>query len=65
MFRRVTIRSEPSLQMVNYSNIKKVELTWSHIAITIEGNWDLEKQENIERCSVKSKEVEERGRREV
>jgi len=29
----------------------------SHIAITIEGNWDLEKQEDIEEGSKKSKEV--------
>jgi len=51
--------------MANYSKIKRDKLTWSHIATTVEGNWDLEKQEGIEECSEKSKEVKEASRREV
>jgi len=40
--RRVTIRSEPSSLMANYSKIKIVELPWSHIATAVKGNWDME-----------------------
>ena len=34
--------------MADYIKIKRVKLTWSHIAITIEENWILEEWENIE-----------------
>jgi len=43
------IRSEPSSLMANYSNIKRVEPPWNHIAIAVEGNWNLEEQEDIEK----------------
>jgi len=39
---RVTIRSKPSSLMANYSNIKRVELPWSCIAMAVEGNWNPE-----------------------
>jgi len=46
--RRVTIRSKPSSLMANYSKIKRVEPPWSHIAIAVERNWNLEEQGDIE-----------------
>jgi len=42
------IRPKPSLLMANYSKIKRGELMWSCIATTVEGNWVLEKWNNIE-----------------
>ena len=45
--RRVIIRSEPSSLMANYSKIERVKLLWSYIAMAVEGNWNLEKQEDI------------------
>ena len=48
IFRRVTIRSEPSLLMANYIKIKRDESMQSCITTTTRGNWVLEKQENIE-----------------
>jgi len=46
--RKVTIRSELSSLIANCSNIKRVEPPWSCIAMAVEGNWNLEEQENIE-----------------
>ena len=46
--RRVTIRSEPSLLMANYSKIKRVEPLWSRIVTVAEGNWNIEEREGIE-----------------
>jgi len=46
--RKVTIRSEPSSLIANYSKIKRVEPPWSCITMVVEGNWNLEEQENIE-----------------
>ena len=40
--RRVTIRSEPSSLIVNYSKIKIVESLWSCITTAVEGNWNPE-----------------------
>jgi len=40
--RRVTIRSEPSSLMANYSKIKEVEPLWSCLAMAVEGNWNTE-----------------------
>ena len=37
----------------------------SCLIITIKRNWNLEKQEDIEGCSKKSKKVREKGNREV
>ena len=34
--------------MANYSNIKRVELPWSCIAMAVEGNWNPEEWEDIE-----------------
>ena len=34
--------------MANYSKIKRVELLQSRIAMAVEGNWNLEKWEDIE-----------------
>jgi len=34
--------------MANYIKIKRVKLTWGHVAITVEENWILEKWDNIE-----------------
>jgi len=51
--------------MANYSKIKRDKLMWSHITTTVEGDWDLEKQEDIEGCSEKSKEVREKDRWEI
>jgi len=34
--------------MANYSKIKRVEPPWSHIAMAVEENWNLEEQEDIE-----------------
>jgi len=59
--RRVTIRSEPSLLMANYSKIKRVEPPWSCIAMAVEGNWNLEEQESIEAVEKRT----EKLRREV
>jgi len=42
------IRSKPSSLMVNYSKIKRVKPLRSHIATAMEGNWNLEKREDIE-----------------
>jgi len=42
------IRAEPLLLMANYSKIKRVEPPWSHIIMAVEGNWNLEEQEDIE-----------------
>jgi len=53
--RRVTIRSEPSSLMANYSKIKRVEPPWSHIATAVEGNWNLEEQEDIEEVERRTK----------
>jgi len=47
IYRRVTIRSELSSLMANYSKIKKVKLLQSRIVIAIEGNWALEEWEDI------------------
>jgi len=47
IFRRVTIRSEPSSLMANYIKIKRVELMQSCIATTVEENWILEKCDDI------------------
>jgi len=33
--------------MANYSNIKRVEPPWSCITMAVEGNWNLEEQEDI------------------
>jgi len=33
--------------MANYSKIERVKLLWSYIAMAVEGNWNLEKQEDI------------------
>jgi len=41
--RRVTVRSEPSSLIANYSKIKRVELLQSYIATAVEGNWNPEK----------------------
>jgi len=46
--RRVTIRSEPSSLMANYSKIKRVEMSQNHIVMAVEGNWNTEEQEDIE-----------------
>jgi len=46
--KRVTIRSEPSSLMAKNSKIKRVKPSWSHIAMAVEGNWNLEERENIE-----------------
>jgi len=51
--------------MANYSKIKRIEPPQSHIVMAVEGNWDLKKQEDTEGYSEKSKEVREKGRREV
>ena len=40
--KRVMIRSEPLSLMANYGKIKRVELPQSHIAMAVEGNWNLE-----------------------
>ena len=53
IYRIVMIRSEPSSLMANYSKIKRVEPPQSHIAMAVEGNWNLEEWEDI-------KEVERR-----
>ena len=45
--RRVMIRSKPSLLMANYSKIKRVRPPWSCITVAVEGNWNLEEQEDI------------------
>jgi len=45
--RRVTIRSKPPSLMANYSKIKRVKPPWSHIAMAVEGNWNLEEWEGI------------------
>ena len=42
------IRAEPSSLMANYSKIKRVKLLWSRIVMAVEGNWNLEEQEDIE-----------------
>jgi len=34
--------------MANYSKIKRVEPLWGHIAMAVEGNWNLEEQKDIE-----------------
>ena len=34
--------------MANYSNIKRVEPPWSHLAMAVEGNWNTEEWEDIE-----------------
>ena len=47
IFRRVTIRSEPSSLMANYIKIKRVELMRSCIGTTVEENWVLEKCDDI------------------
>jgi len=51
--------------MANYIKIKRVELTWSCIATTVEGNWSLEKWDDIKdvvrRVKKLEKEVEERS----
>jgi len=51
--------------MANYYNIKKAKSLQNHVATITEGNWDLKKQENMERCSEKSKKVRKSSRREV
>jgi len=33
--------------MANYSKIKRVRPLWSRIAVAVEGNWNLEEQEDI------------------
>jgi len=33
--------------MANYSKIKRVGPPWSCIAVAVEGNWNLEEQEDI------------------
>jgi len=43
------IRSKPPLLMANYGKIKRVEPPQSCIAIVVEGNQNLEKQEDIEK----------------
>ena len=35
--------------MANYSKIQRVEPPWSCIAVVVEGNWNLEEQEDIEK----------------
>jgi len=47
--RRVTIRSEPSSLMANYSKIKRVELLQCCIAMAVKGNWNLKEWESIEK----------------
>jgi len=47
IFRRVTIRSEPSSLMANYIKTKRVELMRSCIGTTVEENWVLEKCDDI------------------
>ena len=51
--------------MANYSNIKKTESMQSYLTITMEGTQNLEKQEDIEGCSEKSKEVRKKDSKEV
>jgi len=34
--------------MANYSKIKRVEPLWGHIAMAVEGNWNLKEQEDRE-----------------
>jgi len=46
--KRVTIRSELSSLMANYSKIKRVEPPWSCLAMAVEGNWNTEEWEDIE-----------------
>ena len=47
--------------MANYGKIKRVELPQSHIAMAVEGNWNLEEWEGIE----KEKGGTEKLRREI
>jgi len=55
------IRAEPSSLMANYSKIKRVKLLWSRIVMAVEGNWNLEEQEDIEEVERRT----EKLRREV
>ena len=47
--------------MANYSKIKRVKLLWSRIVMAVEGNWNLEEQEDIEEVERRT----EKLRREV
>jgi len=42
------IRSRPLSLMANYSKIKRAKPLWCYIATAVEGNWNLEEQEDIE-----------------
>ena len=57
------IKAKPSLLMVNYSKIKKIESPWSRIRIAMEGIWNLEEQKDIEEVEEKIREAKERGSR--
>jgi len=51
------IKYEPSSLMANYSKIKRVKPPWSCIATTVEGNWNLEEQEDIEEVKRKTEKL--------
>jgi len=55
------IRSRPSSLMANYSKIKRVAPSRSHLAMAVEGNWKTEKCKYIEEIKRRTRKL----RREV